>query len=117
MAQAFVDDIMETVLTRNPSEMEFHQAVRQVAESIAPVIDKRPDLGTLKIFERLVEPERQVLFRVPWVDDTGQVQVNRGFRVEFNSALGPYKAACDSTRRSIWASSSSSASSRSSRTR
>jgi glutamate dehydrogenase (NADP+) len=91
MSNAFVDSVMATVIARNAGEPEFHQAVREVAESIVPVIEARPELAKLKIFERIVEPERQLLFRVAWVDDTGQVQVNRGFRVEFNSALGPYK--------------------------
>ncbi|MEA3368351.1 MAG: NADP-specific glutamate dehydrogenase, partial [Planctomycetota bacterium] len=91
MSQAFVNQVMETVEARNPGESEFHQAVREVAESISPVIDKRPELAKLKVFERLVEPDRQILFRVPWMDDGGQVRVNRGFRVEFSSAIGPYK--------------------------
>ena len=91
MTHAFVEQIMGTVEVRNPGEPEFHQAVREVAESVAGVIDQRPELARLRVFERLVEPERQILFRVPWTDDAGQVQVNRGFRVEFNSALGPYK--------------------------
>jgi len=88
---AFVDSILETVVARNPAEPEFHQAVREVLESIAPVIAKRPELARAKIVERVVEPERQVIFRVPWVNDKGEVQINRGFRVEFNSAIGPYK--------------------------
>jgi len=91
MSQAFVDGIMEVVQARNPGESEFHQAVREVAESVSPVIDTHPEFATMKIFERLVEPERQLLFRVPWVNDAGQVQVNRGFRVEFSNAIGPYK--------------------------
>jgi len=91
MSQAFVDQIMETVEARNPGESEFHQAVREVAESVSPVIDKRPELAKLKVFERLVEPDRQILFRVAWMDDGGQVRVNRGFRVEFSNAIGPYK--------------------------
>jgi glutamate dehydrogenase (NADP+) len=91
MSRMFIDHIMETVLARNPGETEFHQAVREVAESIVPVIDAHPKFAKLKVFERMVEPERQIIFRVPWVDDAGDVQVNRGFRVEFNSALGPYK--------------------------
>jgi glutamate dehydrogenase (NADP+) len=91
MSQTFVDDVMQLVEARNPGETEFHQAVREVAESISPVIDKRPELAKMKIFERLVEPERQLLFRVPWMDDAGEVQVNRGFRVEFSNAIGPYK--------------------------
>jgi len=91
MSQAFVDQIMEAVEARNPGESEFHQAVREVAESVSPVIDKHPEFARMKIFERLVEPDRQILFRVPWMDDNGGVQVNRGFRVEFNKAIGPYK--------------------------
>ena len=91
MSNGFVDNVMATVIARNAGESEFHQAVREVAESIVPVIEARPELAKLKVFERMVEPERQILFRVPWVDDAGDVQVNRGFRVEFNSALGPYK--------------------------
>jgi len=83
--------MMDIVLARNPGEVEFHQAVREVAESVAPVIEKRPELARLKVFERMIEPERQIIFRVPWVDDSGEVQVNRGFRVEFSSAIGPYK--------------------------
>ncbi len=91
MPQAFADDIMETVQARNPGESEFHQAVREVAEAVTPVIEKHPELRAMKVFERLVEPDRQILFRVPWTDDAGQVHVNRGFRVEFSSAIGPYK--------------------------
>ena len=91
MSQAFVDQIMETVEARNPGESEFHQAVREVAESVSPVIDKHPEFAKMKVFERLVEPDRQILFRVPWMDDRGEVQVNRGFRVEFSKAIGPYK--------------------------
>jgi glutamate dehydrogenase (NADP+) len=91
MSKQFVDSIMETVVARNPGEVEFHQAVQEVAESIAPVIDKHPEFAKAKVFERIVEPERQLMFRVPWMDDKGQVQVNRGFRVQFSSAIGPYK--------------------------
>ncbi len=83
--------ILEQVKKRNPAEPEFHQAVEEVLESIAPVLEKHPEYKEAKIVERLVEPERQILFRVPWVDDKGVVQVNRGMRFEFNSALGPYK--------------------------
>jgi len=82
---------MATVTARNPAEPEFLQAVKEVVESIEPVIQKRPEFVKLKILERIVEPERQIMFRVPWVDDQGNVQVNRGFRVQFNSAIGPYK--------------------------
>ncbi|MCL4683428.1 NADP-specific glutamate dehydrogenase [Myxococcota bacterium] len=79
------------VLRRNPGEAEFHQAVREVLECVGPVIAKRPELAREKIIQRICEPERQLIFRVPWQDDRGEVQINRGFRVEFNSALGPFK--------------------------
>jgi len=91
MSRQFVDHILELVTARNPGEVEFHQAVREVAESVAPVIDANPELAKARIMERLVEPERQIMFRVPWMDDKGEIQVNRGFRVQFNSAIGPYK--------------------------
>jgi glutamate dehydrogenase (NADP+) len=91
MGSVFVDSILSTVTARNPAEPEFIQAVREVVESIEPVVKQRPEITRLKIVERIVEPERQVMFRVPWVDDRGVVQVNRGFRVQFNSAIGPYK--------------------------
>ncbi|WP_157571187.1 NADP-specific glutamate dehydrogenase [Nocardioides insulae] len=81
----------ETVLARNAGEREFHQAVREVLESLGPVVDKHPEYVDQAVIERLCEPERQLIFRVPWTDDQGRVQVNRAFRVEFNSALGPYK--------------------------
>lgn len=83
--------IFEQVLRRNPGEAEFHQAVREVFDSLAPVLVKRPEYTDAAVLQRICEPERQIIFRVPWVDDKGQVQINRGFRVEFNSALGPYK--------------------------
>lgn len=83
------DTALETVLRRNPGEPEFHQAVREVFDSLGPVIERRPEY--LSVLERLCEPERQLIFRVPWVDDAGEVQINRGFRVQYNSALGPYK--------------------------
>jgi glutamate dehydrogenase (NADP+) len=79
------------VLRRNQGEREFHQAVHEVLESLSPVVDKRPEYVDASVIERICEPERQIIFRVPWVDDAGEVQINRGFRVEFNSALGPYK--------------------------
>ena len=88
---AAVDELMEPVLRRDPGEKEFHQAVREVAESIVPVLDRHPEVRRARVFQRLVEPERVLAFRVPWVDDRGEVQVHRGYRVEFNSALGPYK--------------------------
>ncbi|MFH2034287.1 MAG: NADP-specific glutamate dehydrogenase [Candidatus Margulisiibacteriota bacterium] len=86
-----VKSILDQVKKRNPGEVEFHQAVEEVLESVSPVIEKKPEYKEAKILERLVEPERQILFRVPWLDDEGKVQVNRGFRIEFNSAIGPYK--------------------------
>ncbi len=82
---------MENVIAKNPAEKEFHQAVEEVIESIWPVMEKRPEYRKAKILERIVEPERVILFRVPWVDDKGEVQVNKGFRIEMNSAIGPYK--------------------------
>jgi len=84
-------NVMEQVTKRNPNEPEFHQAVKEVLESLEPVAEKHPEWVEAGIFERIVEPERQIVFRVPWVDDNGDVHVNRGFRVEFNSAIGPYK--------------------------
>jgi glutamate dehydrogenase (NADP+) len=83
--------IYDEVLRRNPGETEFHQAVHEVLDSLGPVIAKHPEYADAAIIQRLCEPERQIIFRVPWVDDTGAVRINRGFRVEFNSALGPYK--------------------------
>ena len=87
----YLAGVYETVCKRNPNEPEFQQAVREVLESLEPVADKRPDLIEAGIFDRIVEPERFIQFRVSWVDDNGKVQVNRGFRVQFNSAIGPYK--------------------------
>ena len=89
--QGVVEKVYEQVVDRNRGEAEFHQAVREVLESLDPVIAKHPHYAEGALLERIVEPERQVIFRVPWVDDAGAVHVNRGFRVEFNSALGPYK--------------------------
>jgi glutamate dehydrogenase (NADP+) len=83
--------IYDEVLRRNPGEAEFHQAVHEVLDSLGPVVAKHPEYADAAVISRLCEPERQIIFRVPWVDDTGAVQINRGFRVEFNSALGPYK--------------------------
>lgn len=86
-----MSDIIEIVKNRDPQEKEFHQAVTEVMESVKPVLDQNPLYRQVKIPERLVEPERAILFRVPWMDDQGVAQVNRGFRIEMNSALGPYK--------------------------
>jgi glutamate dehydrogenase (NADP+) len=86
-----VQSVYEQVLKRNPGETEFHQAVKEVLDCLEPVLDKHPEYVKAKILDRLVEPERQIVFRIPWQDDKGEFQVNRGFRIEFNSALGPYK--------------------------
>jgi glutamate dehydrogenase (NADP+) len=83
--------VFDEVVKRNPGEDEFHQAVREVFETLGPVVAKHPEYADAEIIRRLCEPERQIIFRVPWTDDAGRVQLNRGFRVEFNSALGPYK--------------------------
>ncbi|MBC8425415.1 NADP-specific glutamate dehydrogenase [bacterium] len=90
MAEGF-KTFMGEVVAKNPEQTEFHQAVEEVVESLWPVLDKRPEYRKAKIMERLVEPERVIMFRVPWIDDNGDVQVNRGFRIEMNSAIGPYK--------------------------
>lgn len=86
-----IESIVDRVAARDPDQPEFLQAVREVAESVAVVLDRHPEYRSARIFERIAEPERVILFRVPWTDDDGRVQVNRGFRIEMNSALGPYK--------------------------
>jgi glutamate dehydrogenase (NADP+) len=91
MKNAYLIGVLENVKKRNAGEPEFIQAVTEVLETLEPVIEKRPDLVEAGVVDRLVEPERQIIFRVPWVDDNGKVQVNRGFRVQYNSAIGPYK--------------------------
>jgi len=91
MANKLIQAAYEQVLKRNPGEVEFHQAVKEVLDSLGPVLEKHPEYVDAKILERVVEPERQIIFRVPWQDDKGNIHVNRGFRFEFNSALGPYK--------------------------
>ena len=83
--------VYEAVVTRDPGQPEFHQAVYEVLLTIAPLAERKPEYADLEIFKRVVEPERQIMFRVPWMDDNGKIQVNRGYRVEFNSAIGPYK--------------------------
>jgi glutamate dehydrogenase (NADP+) len=90
-ANTVIQDAYEQVLKRNPGETEFHQAVKEVLDCLEPVLDKHPEYVKAKILDRIVEPERQIIFRVPWQDDKGNIHVNRGFRFEFNSALGPYK--------------------------
>ena len=87
----YLNDLLERVKKRNAGEPEFIQTVTEVLESIEPVVEQRPDFVEAGVLERIVEPERQITFRVPWVDDNGKTQVNRGFRVQFNSAIGPYK--------------------------
>jgi len=87
----FVEDFMAGVKAKNPAEPEFHQAVFEVAQSVGIVLERHPEYRAARILERMVEPERVILFRVPWLDDRGEVRVNRGFRIEMNSALGPYK--------------------------
>lgn len=89
--KADINEFMEALKTRTPGEREFHQAVQEVIESIWDIYQKNPRYQKAKILERIVEPERTIIFRVPWIDDRGDVQVNRGYRVEFNSAIGPYK--------------------------
>ena len=91
LTNEYLLDLLERVKKRNPGEPEFIQTVTEVLTSIEPVVERRPDLVEAGVLERIVEPERQIFFRVPWVDDNGKVQVNRGFRVQFNSAIGPYK--------------------------
>jgi glutamate dehydrogenase (NADP+) len=87
----YIDDVMMSVKAKNPAEPEFHQAVREVFDSLRLVLAKHPEYQSNRILDRVVEPERVLMFRVPWVDDQGAVQVNRGFRIEMNSAIGPYK--------------------------
>ncbi len=86
-----IDEFMAKVIERNPGEPEFHQAVREVAESVMPFIEKNPKYQKAKILERMTEPERVIMFRVPWLDDKGEIQMNRGYRIQMSSAIGPYK--------------------------
>src|SRR4030042_6271787 len=86
-----VEQFMSRIRAKNPAEPEFHQAVQEVAESLIPLIEENPKYKHAKILERIAEPERVILFRVPWINDKGGVEVNRGFRIEMNSAIGPYK--------------------------
>ena len=87
----YTQDMLKNILEKNPGESEFHQAVKEVFSSIEAVFEVHPEYEKAGILERLVEPERQIIFRVPWIDDKGRTRVNRGFRVQFNSAIGPYK--------------------------
>ncbi|HOW99121.1 MAG TPA: Glu/Leu/Phe/Val dehydrogenase dimerization domain-containing protein, partial [Deltaproteobacteria bacterium] len=86
-----IDGVIEKVKQLDPNEFEFHQAVEEVLESLKPTTKKHPEFVKAKIYERIVQPDRMLIFRVPWLDDKGEVQVNRGFRVQFNNAIGPYK--------------------------
>ena len=88
---SMIKELIEKVKAKNPGEAEFHQAVKEVLETLEPTVKKHPEFVKAKIYERIVEPDRAILFRVPWVDDKGEVQVNKGFRVQFNNAIGPYK--------------------------
>jgi glutamate dehydrogenase (NADP+) len=87
----YAANVMAIVKAKNPNEPEFHQAVEEVLESLSLVFDRHPEYRSAKMLERITEPERVVMFRVPWMDDRGEIQVNRGFRIEMNSAIGPYK--------------------------
>src|SRR4030066_1270398 len=87
----YVNDVISQVIKRNPNEPEFHQAIKEVLPSIELFIEENLEIKNIGILERFVEPERQIIFRVPWVNDNGKTQVNRGFRVQFNSSIGPYK--------------------------
>ena len=88
---SYSNSIIESVIKKNPNEPEFIQAVTEVMNSLKLVVDNEPKYQNEALLERIVEPERVIMFRVPWVDDNGNVQVNRGFRIQFNSAIGPYK--------------------------
>ena len=91
MVEEYVNSFMEEIVNRNPGEAEFHQAVREVVESVAPYIVKHPHLMKMKVLERIAEPEKVIMFRVPWVNDKGEIVINKGYRVQQNSAIGPYK--------------------------
>ena len=86
-----MSDILKLVMAKDPDQKEFHQAVKEVLESVQPVLDRNPQYREAAVLERITEPERLIIFRVPWMDDQGQVRVNRGFRIEMSSAIGPYK--------------------------
>ena len=87
----YIKDVINLARAKNPAETEFLQAVTEVLESLSPAVQKHPEYQKARILERMIEPERVLMFRVPWIDDAGHVQVNRGFRIEMNSAIGPYK--------------------------
>jgi len=100
--QERVNNFMAGLIARNPNEPEFHQAAREVIESIMPYIEENPIYQDEKILERITEPERIIIFRVPWIDDKGNIQINRGYRIEMNSAIGPYKGDCAFTQLLTW---------------
>ena len=87
----YVDRVLRELIEKNPQEPEFHQAAREILSGLKPIVDRHPEYENAALLERFVEPERAILFRVPWVDDRGVVRVNKGYRVQFNSAIGPYK--------------------------
>jgi len=87
----YIASVIDGVVAKNPAEPEFHQACREVIGSLTPVLERHPEYRSVRLLERIVEPERVLMFRVPWLDDRNEVQVNRGFRIEMNSAIGPYK--------------------------
>ncbi|MCK5338017.1 MAG: glutamate dehydrogenase, partial [Bacteroidales bacterium] len=89
--ESLVKEFMAKIIARNPGEEEFHQAVDEVVTSIIPFVEENPKYKAAKILERIAEPERVILFRVPWKDDKGEIQLNKGYRIEMNSAIGPYK--------------------------
>jgi glutamate dehydrogenase (NADP+) len=95
----YIESLISDVKAKNPAQPEFHQAVEEVAESLEVVVDKHPEYRSAKILERIIEPERVVMFRVPWMDDQGEIHINRGFRVEMNSASAPTKVGSASIRR------------------
>ena len=86
----YIEQVINSVKTKNPAEPEFHQAIQEVLDSLKLVLERRPEYRAAHLLERIVEPERVIMFRVPWFDDQGEVQVNRGFRIGMNSAIGPY---------------------------
>ena len=87
----YVEKLIAGVKAKNPNEPEFHQAVEEIVESLDIVLERHPEYRSARILERMVEPERLIVFRVPWMDDQGEIHINRGFRIEMNSAIGPYK--------------------------
>ena len=91
MPSTRLQEVYSSLVANNPREKEFHQAAKEILESLEPVIKERPEYTDRALLDRIVEPERQIMFRVPWMDDKGEYHVNRGYRVEFSSVLGPYK--------------------------